>query len=89
MAKNPKLTLEPHLPPVELQHRYRAARDASVARRWQAVWLFSQDRPIGTVANIVGLHRNSLRALIKRYNANGALPSAMAVPAILVRASPT
>jgi hypothetical protein len=41
MTKNPKLTLEPHLSPAELQHRYRAARDASEARRWQALWLFS------------------------------------------------
>jgi transposase len=72
MAKNPKLTLEPHLPPAELQQRYRAAHDAAEARRWQALWLFSQDRPIGTVATIVGLHRNSVRALIKRYNAHGA-----------------
>ena len=71
MAKNPKLTLEPHLPVAELQQRYRAARDAAEARRWHALWLFSQDRPIGTVATIVGLHRNSVRALIKRYNATG------------------
>jgi transposase len=52
-------------------YRYRSARDAAQARRWQAVWLFSQDLPIGTVASIVGLHRNSVRALIKRYNADG------------------
>ena len=75
MAKNPKLTLEAHLSTTELQQRYRAARDAAEARRWQALWLFSQDQPIGTVASIVGLHRNSVRALIKRYNANG--PSAL------------
>lgn len=71
MAQYPKLRLEPHLPPAELQQHYRAARDAAEARRWQALWLFSQDQPIGVVASIVGLHRNSVRALIKRYNANG------------------
>ena len=71
MAKNPKLGLEPHLPATELQHRYRTARDAALARRWQALWLFSQKQPIGTVATIVGLHRNSVRALIRRYNLNG------------------
>jgi transposase len=71
MAKYPKLRLEEHLPSAELQQRYRAARDAAEARRWQALWLFSQDQPIGAVATIVGLHRNSVRALIKRYNANG------------------
>jgi transposase len=71
MAKHPKLKLEPHLPVADLQQRYRTARDASDARRWQALWLLSQDQPIGSVATIVGLHRNSLRALIKRYNARG------------------
>jgi transposase len=71
MAKNPKLTLEAHLPSADLHQRYRAARDAAEARRWQALWLFSQNHPIGTVATIVGLHRNSVRALIKRYNAIG------------------
>jgi transposase len=71
MAKNPKLKLEAHLPPVELQQRSRAARDAALARRWQALWLLSQDQPIGSVATMVGLHRNSLRALLKRYNARG------------------
>ncbi len=70
MAKNPKLRLEAHLPSAELQQRYRAARDASQARRWQALWLFSQNQPIGTVASIVDLHRNSVRALVKRYNAD-------------------
>ncbi len=71
MAKNPKLRLEPHLSSAELQLRFRAARDAAQARRWQALWLLSQDQPIGAVATLVGLHRNSVRALIKRYNANG------------------
>lgn len=71
MAKHPKLKLEPHLSVAELQQRYRTARDASEARRWQALWLLSQDQPIGSVATIVGLHRNSLRALIKRYNSRG------------------
>jgi transposase len=71
MAKNPKLKLEGHLLAAELQRRYRAAGDASEARRWQALWLFSQNQPIGSVATIVGLHRNSVRALIKRYNAIG------------------
>jgi transposase len=71
MAKYPKLRLEPHLSTAELQQRYRAARDAAQARRWQALWLCSQNQPIGTLATMVGLHRNSVRALIKRYNAIG------------------
>ena len=71
MAKYPKLKLEPHLSVADLQQRYRTARDAAHARRWQALWLLSHDQPIGSVATIVGLHRNSLRALVKRYNARG------------------
>jgi transposase len=76
MAKYPKLGLEPHLPSAELQQRYRVAHDAAEARRWQALWLFSQNQRIGTIALIVGLHRNSVRALVKRYNARG--PAAVA-----------
>ncbi len=71
MSKYPKLKLEAHLSSTELQQHYRTARDVSEARRWQALWLFSQDQPMGSVAKIVGLHRNSLRALIKRYNSRG------------------
>ena len=71
MTKHPKLTLEPHLTSAELQHHYRTTHDAALARRWQALWLFSQSRPIGDVASLVGLHRNTVRALIKRYNAGG------------------
>jgi transposase len=71
MGHYPKQTLEPHLPATELQQRYRSARDAAQARRWQALWLFSQGQPIGIVAGSVGLHRNSVRALIKRYNVAG------------------
>ena len=76
MAHHPNLKLEAHLTSAELQQRYRATQDAAEARRWQALWLFSQGKPIGEVATLVCLHRNSVGKLIKRYNQDG--PSAVA-----------
>jgi transposase len=76
MAHYPKLTLEAHLSSEELQQRYRACTDAASARRWQALWLFSLNHPLGTVASLVSLHCNTLRKLIARYNQHG--PDAVA-----------
>ena len=71
MGRYPKQTLEPHLTSAELQQRFRATKDAAEARRWQALWLFSQGQAIGSVAEVVALHRNTVYQLIKRYNQHG------------------
>jgi transposase len=71
MAKHPIITLADHLRPEELKQRYRTCANAREARRWHALWLLSLDHPIGEVAELLGLHRNGVRKLLKRYNALG------------------
>lgn len=71
MAHHPKLTLAEHLSSAELQARYRASTDAATARRWQALWQLSLGVPLGSAATLVGLHRNTIRALLARYNQHG------------------
>lgn len=71
MAKHPPITLVAHLAPEDLQERYRTCAKAREARRWHALWLLSLGHPIGDVAALLGLHRNGVRNLLKRYNADG------------------
>lgn len=65
------LALAVHLSSPELYQRYRQCPDKKESRRWHALWLMSTGRPIGEVASLVGLHRNWVRTVIKRYNADG------------------
>ncbi len=76
MAHYPKTTLAAHLTPEELKRQYRRSADAKQARRWHVLWLCSTGMPIGEIATTVGLHRNWVRTVIKRYNADG--PGAVA-----------
>ena len=39
-----------HLPAEELEARYRAARDATEARHYQAIWLLAQGRTVVEVS---------------------------------------
>jgi Winged helix-turn helix len=42
-----------HLPVAELEARYRAARDATEARHFQAIWLLAQGRTFLEVAEVL------------------------------------
>src|ERR687894_653979 len=42
-----------HLPVAELEARYRAARDATEARHFQAIWLLAQGRTVLEVAEVL------------------------------------
>ena len=46
-----------HLPVEELEARYRAARDATEARHFQAIWLLAQGRTFLEVADALGDQR--------------------------------
>ena len=76
MAYYPKIELAEHLATEELQQRYRTCSDPREARRWHALWLLSTGRAIGEVAELLGLHRNGVRKILKRYNTAG--PQAVA-----------
>ena len=41
-----------HLPIEELEARYRAARDVTEARHYQAIWLLAQGRTVLEVAEV-------------------------------------
>ncbi len=60
-----------HLPVEELEARYRAARDATEARHFQAIWLLAQGRRFLEVAEVLALAPRWLEELAARYNASG------------------
>jgi transposase len=72
MARYPIVVLAAHLSCAELKQRYRQCHDAKEARRWHVLWLASTGLPIGEIATTVGLHRNWVRTVIQRYNAQAA-----------------
>ena len=60
-----------HLPAVELEARYRAARDATEARHFQAVWLLAQGRTTLEVAGVLAFTPRWVDEVAARYNAHG------------------
>lgn len=66
-----RLVVLPHLSSAELKARYRRQRDAKEGRRWQALWLASTGRSAQEAADAVGFDVSWVRAIIRRYNAQG------------------
>ena len=60
-----------HLPLEELETRYRAARDATEARHYQAIWLLAQGRTFLEVGEVMAFAPRWLEELAARYNAHG------------------
>ena len=60
-----------HLPLEELETRYRAARDATEARHYQAIWLLAQGRTFLEVAEVMAFAPRWVEELAARYNAHG------------------
>jgi transposase len=60
-----------HLPVEELEARYRAARDATEARHFQAIWLLAQGRTFVEVAEVLAFAPRWVEELAARYNAFG------------------
>src|SRR5215210_7633954 len=60
-----------HLPVEELEARYRAARDATEARHFQAIWLLAQGRTFLEVAEVLAFVPRWVEELAQRYNASG------------------
>ena len=55
----------------ELRARYRAGRDPQLVRRWQALWLLREGRPLGEVATLVGVAYRTLQDWVGWYRAGG------------------
>jgi transposase len=60
-----------HLPVAELEARYRAARDATEARHFQAIRLLAQGRTFLEVAEVLAFVPRWVEQLAARYNAFG------------------
>src|ERR687890_2571034 len=60
-----------HLSVAELEARYRAARDVTEARHFQAIWLLAQGRTVLEVAEVLALVPRWVTQLAARYNASG------------------
>src|ERR687885_2646134 len=60
-----------HLPLEELEARYRAARDATEARHFQAIWLLAQGRTVLEVSEVLAFVPRWVTQLAARYNAFG------------------
>ena len=60
-----------HLPVEELEARYRAARDATEARHFQAIWLLARGRTFLEAAEVLAFAPRWVEALAARYNASG------------------
>jgi transposase len=68
-----RLPIASHLTHGDIARRYRTCRHAVEKTHWQALWLLTgPDAPPPTrVAELVGLSAGWVRALIKRWNAEG------------------
>src|SRR5919206_3941091 len=60
-----------HLPVAELAARYRAARDVTEARHYQAIWLLAQGRTFLEVGAVLAFAPRWVEELAARYNASG------------------
>src|SRR5919205_2575010 len=60
-----------HLSVAELEARYRAAREVTEARHFQAIWLLAQGRTFLEVAEVLALAPRWVEELAARYNAVG------------------
>src|SRR5829696_5187507 len=60
-----------HLPVEALEARYRAARGATEARHFQAIWLLAQGRTVLDVAGVLAFTPRWVEELAARYNAFG------------------
>jgi hypothetical protein len=49
-----KTKLEPHLPPEELEGRYRGAKDPLLRSHYQILWLMAAGKSTGEVMEVTG-----------------------------------
>ena len=60
-----------HLSIAELEARYRAARDATEGRHFQAIWLLARGRTVLEVSEVLAFVPRWVTQLAARYNASG------------------
>ncbi len=60
-----------HLSVSDLEREYRAAKDATAARHYQAIWLLAKGHTVPEVAEMTSFGTRWLEQLLSRYNARG------------------
>ena len=65
------VSLVPHLPPADLEHRYRQSRDPVERSHWHMIWLVSQGHSGAAVARLTGYSATWVLTIIQRYNERG------------------
>lgn len=63
-----RITITPHLPIEELEHRYRQAKDPVERSHYQIIWLLAQGKPTEEVATVMGYSRTWIYELVRGYN---------------------
>lgn len=66
-----QLAVSPHLPPADLEARYRRARDPIERSHWQIVWLLASGRSTAEVAAVTGYSVPWVRQIARRYAEGG------------------
>ena len=60
-----------HLSVSELEGHYRAAKEATAVRHYQAIWLLAKGHTVPQVAEMTSFGTRWLEQLLSRYNARG------------------
>jgi len=60
-----------HLSVLELERHYRAAKEATAARHYQAIWLLAKGHTVLEVSRMTSFGTRWLEQLLSRYNARG------------------
>ena len=63
--------VEAHLSVSELEQHYRAAKEATAARHYQAIWLLAKGHTVPEVSDLTSFGTRWLEQLLSRYNARG------------------
>lgn len=67
-----RIRLEPHLTVEAIEDQYRKARDGVARSQWQIIWLLAQGKDSAEVQAVTGYSLGWIRAVARRYNAEGA-----------------
>jgi transposase len=67
-----RIQLEPHLSIEAIEQHYRRAHDGVERSQWQIIWLLAQGKGSKEVQAVTGYSVDWIRAVARRYNAEGA-----------------
>jgi len=65
------LNITQHVPPDELEQRYRQAHDPVEKIHWQIIWLHTQGRSVKEIAEITTYSTIWIYAILHRYDEHG------------------